>query len=509
MSKSKHQHTPADTIPTAVTAPFVVEAVVFLCGAVVMILELVGSRLLAPYFGNSIFVWTSLIGVMLGFMALGNYLGGRLGDKYLSTTVLFWILVSASLSVSLIAFTEGLVIPLLGNGSALRTEAVASAIVLFALPSTIFGMVSPYSIRLRMHAISDSGATVGSLYAISTLGSIVGTFAAGFWLIALIGSHSIIMWVAGVPLALSALFFMPLDARRVAAFGVAVILILLAALFSKSSVQGAFDTQYERYMIRRGTDTRSGRPVVGLSPNIDGGSETIVYADNGEPLVTPYFMYLDLALKLAPRVNRTLLIGGGAFAYPRHQFSLYPNSTTDVVEIDPQLVQVSKRDFFLKDDPRTKIITEDGRTYLDRNTATYDVVILDAFKGKGSVPYQLATRESMQHVYHALSGKGILVMNLLGSYGGSDKRFIEAEYATLKSVFPRVEVYAAEAPGDPQARQNLMIIAAKDPTFDIQGATQRLAPDLAANHLANYAAPAGTRIITDDYAPVDQYLAGL
>lgn len=505
--KNRHNHPASDVIPTAVTRPFVVESVVFLCGAVVMVMELVGSRLLAPYFGNSIFVWTSLIGVMLGFMALGSFLGGRLGDHHLSGGVLFWILLAASASIALIAFGEGIIIPWLAKGDALRIEAVASAIALFALPSTILGMVSPYCIRLRMHAISDSGATVGNLYAISTLGSIVGTFAAGFWLIAAIGSHAIIVWIAAVPALLALLFISPISPKRVgAACGVAL-MIGAAALFSHASLN-SFDTQYDRYFIRRGTDKQSMRPVVGLTREVAGGAETIVYADNGEPLIEGYLAYYDVVIKLAPRIKNTLLIGGGAFAYPRHQLIEYPSSTTDVVEIDPALIGVARRDFFLKDDARMRIFTEDGRTFVNKATGPYDVVLLDAFKSKGSVPYQLTTKESMQRCYEILGSDGVLAMNLIASIDGPGSRFAQAEVATVRAVFPQVEVFAVTDPSKPALVQNISIIASKDKSADLLGAMKRVAPDFASNRL-DFKVPDGTKLITDDYAPVDQYIAGM
>lgn len=498
----------SDAIPTVVTLPFVVEAVVFLCGAVDMVLELVGSRLLAPYFGNSIFVWTSLIGVMLGFLALGNYLGGRLADRHLSVGVLFWILVGASASVSVVAFTEGLIIPALAQGASFKVESVASAVALFAVPSTVLGMVAPYGIRLKMHAISDSGSTVGSLYALSTLGSIVGTFAAGFWLIALLGSHSILIWVAAVPAALSLLFLFPVDGKRVGAFGAMLLVLIAAALFSRPSID-SFDTQYGRYFIRRGTDSQSGRPVVALALDVRNGAETIVYADNGEPFTGGYWEYFDLALKLAPEVKKTLLVGGGAFAYPRHQFAQYPDSTTDAVEIDGKLVTVARQDFALKDDPRQNIIVEDGRTFLDKTRNTYDVILLDAFKSRNSVPYQLTTRESMKLCYDHLGDHGVVAMNLIASLDGPGHQFLEAEYATLKTLFPRVVVFAVTDPKDRSLVQNFSLIAFKDASDGSDTQIQHADPKLAATLLAGYSAPAGTKILTDDYAPVDQYIIDL
>lgn len=503
----RHANEQSGAVPSAITRPFVVESVVFLCGAVGMILELAGSRLLAPYFGNSIFVWTSLIGVLLGFMALGNFLGGRLADSHLSGRMLFWILISASAAITLIAFTEGAVLPALAKGNGLRTESVAAAIALFALPSTVLGMVAPYSIRLKLHALSDSGSTVGSLYALSTIGSIVGTFLAGFWLIAAVGTHSIILVIAAVPAVLSLLFLAPVTPRRLAAAAVALLLLASAIAFSKPSLV-TLDTQYERYIVRTGTDTRNGRPVVAISPQAQGGSESTVYSDNGEPFPTPYFDYFDLGLKLAPKVERTLLIGGGAFVYPRRQLGLYPESSTDVVEIDPKLLDIARKDFFLKDDPRLRIFLEDGRTFLNRNTQKYNVVLLDAFKARGSVPYQLATREAIQLCSDALDEQGILVMNLVAAPGGPSRRFLESEYATVNEVFPNALVFQVlDAPATDI--QNFEIVAAKNQSIDLTSAIQGIEPQASPRLLKDFKVPDGTLVLTDDRAPVDQLISDI
>jgi spermidine synthase len=287
-----------------------------------------------------------------------------------------------------------------------------------------------------------------------------------------------------------------------------VLILLGAVLFSRPSID-SFDTQYDRYFIRRGTDSQSGRPVVALALDVRNGAETIVYADNGDPFTSGYSQYYDLALKLAPQVKRTLLIGGGAFAYPRHQFALFPNSSTDVVEIDPKLVTVARQDFFLKDDPRQNIIVEDGRTFLDHSQERYDVVLLDAFKSRNSVPYQLTTRESMQLCYDRLGPRGVLAMNLIASIDGPGHKFLQAEYATLKMVFPRVVVFAVADPSNPSVIQNFSLMGFKDASDGSVAALKAAYPELAVTRLDGYSVPKGTRILTDDFAPVDQYIIDL
>ena len=504
------QDTDRDTRTGIDTSALLIGFVVFVSGAIVMVLELVGSRLLAPYFGNSLFVWTSLIGVMLGFMALGGFLGGRLGDRYLSTKVLFWILLVTSVSISLVAFSERMLLPRFAEASGLRVAAVASAAVLFAIPSTLLGMVSPYCTRLRLHALANSGATVSSLYALSTIGSITGTFAAGFWLIANIGSHGLITWLAAAVLALALLVATPLVWGRSAALAVALAVLNGAMLFPGTAA-GSFDTQYDRYFIDRETEVETMRPVVTLSRDTD-SIESAMYTDNGEPFLLDYYRYYDLAMQSVPAVRRTLMIGGGTFSYPRHQLNMYPDSVTDAVEIDPALVDLARSTFLLADDPRMNILIEDGRTFLNNSTERYDVILLDAFKSASSIPYQLTTYESMLHCHRLLDDDGILAMNLIASVEGPGSRFLWAEYVTLKAIFPQVEVFAVYDVRDPMLVQNISVMASKSESISLIDTVERITPELAQQRIPESSVPDDLEAIplmTDDFAPVDQYLMDL
>jgi spermidine synthase len=479
---------------------------VFGGGAIGMMLELTGARVLAPYFGNSLFVWTSLIGVMLGFMSLGYFLGGRLADLKLDAGNLFWILTGAAVSVALVNFAEGAFLPWITEGEATRTLAVVSAAVLFAVPSTLLGMVSPYCIRLRMHAIEDSGATVGTLYAISTVGSIVGTFAAGFWLLAVFGTHDLLVVLAAGLAALSLIVLgRATDWRRVAVLGLLVVLLALG-FAGVARASDSFDTGYDRYFLREVRDPASGRMLVLLTRD-DKGAESASFVDNGEPYRMQYYNYYDLGVRLQGSVERALMIGGGTFSYPRLFVTDNPDATIDAVEIDPDLYDVALERFGYTDDPRISIHLEDGRTFLNRAGGPYDVIFIDAFKSEQTVPWQLTTLETWQRCYDALGDDGILVMNVIGAPNDVRAEFFTALHATIGEVFPQVAAFAVQdAPVG--GIRNTMIVAAKDPETDIAAAVAERAPEFSARIIGGWAPPADTRVLTDDFAPVDQYLLG-
>ena len=173
---------------------YILEIIVFICGAVVMILELVGSRVLAPYVGTSIIVWTSLIGIILGSLSLGYWWGGKIADRKPNYKTFSMIIFIPAVYIGLITFLKSIVLEFLQNNIfSIHIGATLATLILFAPPSVLLGMISPYAVRLKIRDLDHSGATVGSLYAISTIGSIVGTFLAGFVLIAYCGSTNILL----------------------------------------------------------------------------------------------------------------------------------------------------------------------------------------------------------------------------------------------------------------------------------------------------------------------------
>ncbi|MCF8378205.1 MAG: fused MFS/spermidine synthase [Bacteroidales bacterium] len=163
---------------------YILETVVFFCGGVVMAYEIIGARMLGPFVGTSITVWTSIIGVILLSLSAGYYLGGKLADKYPDHSTLSLIIFSSGIIIVLATLTRKLIIQgILNTTSNLEMASLLSSLILFSIPAILLGMVSPYAAKLKIEDINKSGATAGYLYALSTIGSITGTFMAGFVLI--------------------------------------------------------------------------------------------------------------------------------------------------------------------------------------------------------------------------------------------------------------------------------------------------------------------------------------
>ncbi len=183
---------------------FTLEIVAFFCGAVVMAFEIVGSRMLGPYVGTSLFSWTSIIGIILLSLSIGYFWGGRIADMRPRADILsLFIFISALFIIVTVLIKESVLEILLNSFKNIHVVTIIAALILFAIPSILLGMVSPFAVRIKMKSIDKSGSTVGNLYAISTIGSIAGVFLAGFILIPAFKITNILMMLAVVLIAVS------------------------------------------------------------------------------------------------------------------------------------------------------------------------------------------------------------------------------------------------------------------------------------------------------------------
>lgn len=490
---------------------YFLEVVVFVCGAVVMILELVGSRVLAPYLGTSIIVWTSLIGIILGSLSLGYWWGGRFADRNPSSKKLAALIAIAAFFIIFIAlYKTPILVYFEYQVKNLYAGAVLATVCLFAVPSVLLGMVSPYAVRLKMQDVARSGTTVGNLYAISTVGSIMGTFLAGFLLIALIGSTNILFLLAITLILASFLLFFRKDYRLLVLGGVTILFG-----FSLADYVGAIDLQknnididtpYTRVLIRDVVDERN-RPLRILMTNPNEVQSGILLNEK-DTLLFDYTQFYRLAEHFHPSIGHALMIGGAGYTYPREFLRSYPKAELDVVEIDPQMTELAKKYFYLEDNPRLRVFHEDGRTFLNRNGKQYDVIYGDAFKSFHALPYHLTTQETAERVSAALAPGGVYVVNLISATSGAKGKFLRAEYWTFKSIFPQVYLFPVSDKNNPELVQNIMLVALKSaekPSF------QNRNPELQKflDHLLTAEPPNDLPILTDDYAPVDNYIMEL
>lgn len=485
------------------------ELTVFFSGAVVMVLEIVGSRILSPYVGGSTFVWTSLIGIILGSLSIGYYIGGKIADKKHSPgTLSLLILISAALIGLTTLLKDPILTAIQQSDLGIRSASVLGAIILFAPASMFLGTISPYAIRLKMTDVKTSGSTVGNLYAISTIGSIVGTFLAGFYLISVFGNTKLLL-ILSATLVIASIF--PTLKKTSKSHIAAIIALLIGFFFVNNQISVAkagfieLDTQYNNIQIFDTKDIYTNKPIKMLKMNNTANSAMYLKSDE---LVFPYTKFYRLADHFNPHIESGLVIGGAAYSYPKDFLTKHPDANLDVVEIDPKLTELAKEHFRLKDDPRLTSYHEDGRTYLNTTEKRYDAIYMDAFGSSYSIPYQLTTIETIEKMYEILNDDGVVITNIISAIDGDKGKFFRAEYKTYLEVFPQVYVFPVRDKNNTESAQNIILVAIKsdDPaTFTSEN------PELNSylKHLSTNEIATDMPILTDDFAPVDQYIMAL
>lgn len=467
-----------------------------------MILELTGARVLAPYLGTSIIVWTSLLGVVMASLSAGYYLGGKAADTRADYKILAYIILLAGVSIGAVAIFKSIVLFFVQSQIIdVRWASLLGALVLFTPANILLGAVSPYAVKLYFSDSQRIGAAVGNLYAISTVGSIVGTYLTGFFLISHFGNTNLLFSLAALLVFLS-LFVYPIKIKT------RCILVLAFSAMSlvNSSINYNFaaagfsdtDTQYNRVWIINSVEPLSGRPVRTLSTGAR-FIQSAMFLD-GDDLTVEYTKFFNLADHFNQNIKKALMIGGGAYSYPKNFLLEHKDAEMDVVEIDPGLTKLAQKFFGLKDSPRLEIFHQDGRVFLERTDNKYDAIFIDAFAS--SVPFHLTTKEFVSEVFEGLNDGGVVAMNIVASVEGDTGRFLRAEYATYKLFSDLVYVFPVQYPEDVNEIQNIILVAVKRPASEIDGnlEPQGLAPKWTKD------IPADVPVLTDDFAPVDQYL---
>lgn len=484
------------------------EFIVFVCGAVVMVLEMTGSRILAPFLGTSIVVWTSLIGVILGSLSAGYWWGGKLADRNPAHRVLAGIILAAGFFIAAIALTKSLVLDFLqSRAGSIHMGALLATMILFAPPSALLGMVSPYAVKLKMKALEESGKTVGSLYAISTIGSIVGTFLAGFFLIAFFGCTDIIIILSIVLAATSFLAYRGDKTIKISAVAMCIVLLLGSRSFSAYLTEldlHDIDTQYNRLLIYNTVSTRTGKAMRVMVTGPE-GTQSGMYLDDPVELALRYTQFYNLAAHFNPGMRKVLMLGGGGYSFPKYALRFYPQIEMDVVELDPEVTAVARRYFSLGDDPRLRIRHEDARIFLNRASGKYDVILCDTFNSHYSIPFHLSTIETARRLHDLLADDGVVLVNSLSAIEGDMGRFLRAEYATLKAVFPQVFMFPVDSTTPREQVQNVMLVALKSLAAPSLTSPDPVLQELL-GHLWTGPIQADVPILTDEYAPVDRYM---
>ena len=481
--------------------------VVTVCGGVLMALEILSSRVLAPHFGNSVYVWGSIISVFLAALSLGYLLGGRLADRQPSLAALGRLLALAAACLAVLQVFSAPVAARLGalTGGAPSGTLLATA-VLFGPASVLLATVSPWAVRLAARDLGALGKTAGQLFAFSTLGSLGGTLAATFLLIPFLDLRQTLALLTALT-AFTAAFALTAQWRleRPALF-------LSAALLVGAFVAGNWaphrspELLYERVSPYQSIEVRDIEGVRRLVS--DRVTQATVSLTDREPTF-PYIRAVPVAYLLKPDLKTALFIGLGGGSAGRYLTSRVPDLQVDYVEIDPAIDEVARKYFYFQPNPRLTITIEDGRAFLSRSTRKWDFIFCDAYIGQ-SVPFHLTTLQFLEEVKRHLNPGGVFGLNLAA---GLEDPFSQAMYRTVRERFATIHLFL------PQRAPNILAMATPeavtlppggflerareldrryrlDPSF-VQLALQRGEVSLDAQK---------AQILSDEFAPVDRLI---
>ncbi|HMF49835.1 MAG TPA: fused MFS/spermidine synthase [Candidatus Saccharimonadales bacterium] len=491
--------------------------VVFVSGAVLMALEIVGSRVLAPYFGSSIFVWGSLISVVMAALSIGYYWGGWMSAREPSYGKLLTLLVVPGILIFFLPFIYPSVNEWIAShdfGTRLNPLIACSA--LFLLPGVFLGTISPYVIRLAATKLHTVGSTAGTLYAISPCGSIFGTLLTAFYLIPVLGVSNIIH-ALGITLVCLSLVVVPLLRLQRISLGraVAAVSVLLGSVnmwapiaWAKTILQK--DTFYHRIRIEEDDEARY--------MYFDRTLQSAMTLKDPAALRLLYSRYTSIGFTFRPDAKKMLIIGLGGGSIPKKLNKEFPNMEIDAVEIDPEVVKMAKDHFNVKEGKNLRIHAQDGRLFLSRTQTQYDIILLDAYF-TDSMPFHLATKEFFELAQRKLTPNGIIVANLISAVTGPSGKIARSFVRTQRQVFPQTYIFAARRPDHVSLDtiQNVIVIATRDKQrIDIKEIVKRakdldkgLFPDPTQDIAISYfdkLLPEDVPILTDDYAPTDNLL---
>ncbi|HUV05097.1 MAG TPA: fused MFS/spermidine synthase [Armatimonadota bacterium] len=470
---------------------------VFTAGSFVMLMELVGARVLTPYFGNTIYVWGSVIGIFLVALAIGYALGGRMTQRYPSPIVPAAFAVVAGVYVAAtVSYQDSLSAWLYYTGMRVKWGALIAAVVLYAPPMALLGGISPYCVHLATKSRSEAGIRSGALYAISTVGSFIGCMVTAFVLIPNLPISQIIL-CSGVGMTLIALIVALVSANRtvVPASAMAVIALVAAVLLVSRQAGSSWGGEIKAYEYPLHGRVLSQVSSADLGPVLAeaqsrASKEAAKYMPSAQKVLveaeTPYhhltvvqngpvrqlisgkagfrgpqttmdlrdlswhvaeythMAFAGLVFRPAPR--KVCVIGIGGAVIPRALESCVPGVQVDAVDIDPAVVKVAQDYFYWRPSRNVRVYTQDGRSFINwilmNKRPPYDWVILDAYNDD-YIPFHLTTKEFFEAVKRALAPDGIVAANIC-----IDDDLYGCEARTFKEVFGNVTPFAGHRSGN-------------------------------------------------------------
>ena len=487
---------------------------VFITGAAILVVEILATRLLAPYYGTTIFSTSSIITVILAALSIGYWIGGRYSDKHCHLDHFAWFIAAGGVGVLVIAVLNSLFVPVIGYQLSLTSGPLLLSLFLFFGPILLLGMLSPYAIALQ-NAFSPEvgiGTISGRIFFWSTLGSIAGSLLTAYLLIPsftipqILVATGVVLTALGVGIRLIAgthyQATLPMVFFAVALFyGEGVSPFLSPAIYQSQGVYSqitVFDAPYDGEETRFLVQDRQSSGAL----NKASGKSAFEYAK-----------YYDIYRLFNRDIKNALIIGGGAYIIPKMLHENKPSVSIDVAEIEPNLEALSKEYFQLPDTPQIKTHVKDGRRLLLDSNQQYDYIFSDAFSSLYGQPTQLVSKAFFDLAKKRLNDNGIFIANIIGYFppeGGPS--LAGSAYLTMKSVFPEHLLIAVES-NEIHKIQNFIFVGMNGKMPNVDYHFLRRHPDPLFSELGEKVILTeklrleNELIFTDSYAPVESLSA--
>ncbi|MDY6867526.1 MAG: fused MFS/spermidine synthase [Chloroflexota bacterium] len=488
---------------------------VFFSGMTALAVELSASRLLGNVYGSSNLVWACIIGLILIYLTIGYWLGGKLADKYPEHRIFYRILLWGGFAVGLVPIISRPVLRVSANAfDRLQIPAVVGAfvmvLVLFIVPVTLIGMASPFALKLALRDAKNAGKVSGRISAISTLGSFIGTFLPVLVLIPLIGTYRTFLFFSSLLMLIASIgYIINLNFKSWLRYSWMPLILVLLWLFG---AQGAgkltegmvYETEsaYNYIQVIEEDSYRYLRLNEGQGVHSVYHPTQLNYSGPwSQVIVAPFFNSSPHPLN---SVENIAIVGLAAGTTARQATVVYGDVNIDGFEIDPKIVEVG-RDFFDMTQTNLNVVVQDGRWGLAHSDETYDIISVDAYRPP-YIPWHMTTFEFFQIVYERLSDDGVMVINIGRS--PLDRTLVNDLSTTIRQVFPTI--FVTDLPGS----FNSILFATKKPgSWEnvTQNYHQLLNEDVhpllleamavAYNH--QQPTPDMTQVYTDDRAPIE------
>jgi predicted membrane-bound spermidine synthase len=490
---------------------------VFITGAAVLIIEVAAVRMLSPYYGSSLYVFSSVLTIILSALSIGYWVGGMRADKKHSVDELFKIITLSGLTVLALELVALIILPKVGVDLGAKFGPLILSMGLFFIPAFLLGIVSPYIIKIQSLTTKSEkiGSVVGKTFFWGTTGSIAGSLLTGYWLIPTFGVQKSVLAVAFALIILGVV--MPILLRRpLNKKWILVVLLISVSLtfavksYAKNSNAGYLYLGEGLYSSIKIHDSVLNNRIIRIL-NRDTNNSSAIFL-SGDELVFDYTKFVEFYSHLKPDSKNFLMLGGGAYTVPRRLSKLDPNLDMDVVEIEPVLYELAQIYFDFKPTENIKNYSMDARIFLNQTDKKYDVIFADTFGTDLAAPFHLTTFEFYKLAQSHMTENSLLIINYIGTPNGPRPSLTGSLIKTITTVFPNTKAYALN-PEEKTEVQNIIFISRNGEqkinledqvlysTYQTDRKISDLEIDLSVYDLEE------EYLMTDDHAPVEKLMA--